>query len=344
MAYQTGSAADQTDLFSKLNTFAAANGYTTAYYNGTTRFLALSRAADNVYVTFYWDGSDHAAIYQALGFSSGQQETPWGQADDSGNGENVLANIYKGRHVNNIGNGSFPTYHFFAYTNPYAIHVVLEFSIGLYRHFGFGMLNKRSVWTGGAFAFGHHWATQNIFSVYDRPDHEAHSIGLDNLFQPKGGTYSNNTNAGGTLHIEGMINQPASGKWGHCVRENTTQYYVDTDRAAVDRIRISGSWRSGIPVGQYGWLLPDLTNGFVPIIPMDVYYHDGDGGDANSDHWYRLGFMANIGHIHLEGIDPAQVIIIGADDWVAFPTVRKAKIGNNNQESWNQGLMYRKDV
>jgi len=33
MAYQTGSATDQTDLMSKLSTFAQANGFTEDYYN-----------------------------------------------------------------------------------------------------------------------------------------------------------------------------------------------------------------------------------------------------------------------------------------------------------------------
>ena len=48
MAYETGSASGQTDLISKLSTFAQANGYVEEYYNGTNRFLALSRAADDL--------------------------------------------------------------------------------------------------------------------------------------------------------------------------------------------------------------------------------------------------------------------------------------------------------
>jgi hypothetical protein len=342
MAYQTGSATGQTDLFSKLNTFAAANGYTTDYHNGTNRFLALSRSADGVYVTFYWDGVDHVALYQALGFSATYQEQPWNQANDSGNGNSVLGSISTGRHVNLIGNGPFPTYHFFAYTNPYAIHVVLEFSAGLYRHFGFGKINKETIWTGGAFCYGHHWAPEAGFSIFDDPTNIAHSIGMDNLFQPQGGTYASNVGAGGTLHVEGLPNQPSGGKWGHACREATDDLYVGTDRASVQRVRISGSWRAGIPLAQYGWLLPDLSNGFIPIVPMLFFYHDGDASSTPND-WYYLGSMPNIGHIHLEGIDPAQVITVGADDWVAFPGVRKAKVGSNNQESWNMGIIYRKE-
>ena len=44
MAYQTGSATDQTDLMSKLSTFAQANGFTEDYYNGTNRHLSLCQS------------------------------------------------------------------------------------------------------------------------------------------------------------------------------------------------------------------------------------------------------------------------------------------------------------
>ena len=57
MAYQTGTASDQTDLMNKLQTFAVANGFTLDNYDSTNRFVSISRPADNVYVTFYWDGT-----------------------------------------------------------------------------------------------------------------------------------------------------------------------------------------------------------------------------------------------------------------------------------------------
>jgi len=54
--------------------------------------------------------------------------------------------------------------------------------------------------------------------------------------------------------------------------------------------------------------------------------------------------VANVGHIHLHGIDPAQELVVGADTWIAFPMVRKSNIGGYNQESENAGIIYRKDV
>lgn len=341
MAYQTGSASDQTDLMSKLSTFAQANGFTQDYYNGTNRHLSLSRAADNVYVSFCWDAVSHIQMYQALGYSATHNEAPWNQANDSGNGTDQ-PDTYpdRERQVSAIGNGTFPTYHFFAYTNPYAIHIVLEFSAGLFRHFGFGKINKTGIWTGGAWCAGHLWNPGNSFSYYDIPYGSPHSVLTDGLLIPGGsyyGTYS--INSGGTIHCEGLPNQVAAGKWGHCVYPSTTDVNVGNDRASNPRIRIAGGFRGGVALAQFGQFLPDLANGYVPIIPIEIFYYDSVLGE---DGIYYLGRMPNVGHIHLEGIDASEEITIGADTWIAFPMVRKSNIDGNNQESENAGIIYKK--
>jgi hypothetical protein len=90
---------------------------------------------------------------------------------------------------------------------------------------------------------------------------------------------------------------------------------------------------------MFGSLLPDLANGWVPIIPIEVYYMRSLSAN---DGMYYLGNLPNVGHIHLEGIDPAQEITIGADTWIAFPMVRKSDVGGDNQESENAGIVYKK--
>ncbi len=348
MAYQTGSATNGTDLFSKLSTFAQANGYVEEYYNGTSRFLSLSRAADALYVTFYWNNTDTAAIYQALGFSAGQQETPWGQVDDSGNGSVDINDLHPGRVVNGIGAGPFTAYHFFAYDSPsYSIHIVLEFSPGLYRHFGFGQLSKSGAWIGGAWVGGHLWnpAGNPVFNQYSIPNSTKHSILLDGRLSPGTALFGNyDTNAGGTLHLEGFDGQAVGAKWGHCVDPGASVTGVGNDRGGTDRTRIAGGVRQGIAISQFGFLLPDLGSGFIPIIPIETYYHKDNADISTGNDWYYLGKMGNVGHIHLEGITPAQELTVGAETWIAFPAVRKANAGGANQESENMGLIYNKVV
>lgn len=341
MAYETGTASDQTDLMNKLSTFAQANGYTQDYYNGTNRHLSLSRSVDNLYVSFAWDGADYIQIYQALNYEAAHDEEPWDQDNDSGNGTND-PDTYpdRGRQVSAIGSGSFTKYHFFAYTNPHNIFVVLEFSPGLYRHFGFGEIDKTGTWTGGAWVGGHLWNPGDNFASYDYPAAAWHSVLLDANSYTTGtyyGIYS--TGAQATLHCEGLPGQAASSKWGTCVYYQLDDVDIGTDRDGNSRIRICGGFRGGPSACQFGIFLPDLSNGFVPIIPIDIFYFNGDGG---VDGVYYLGRLPNVGHIHLEGIDPAEEITVGSDTWIAFPMVRKSNIGGNNQESRNAGIIYKK--
>ncbi len=345
MAYQTGTATDQTDLMSKLSTFAQANGYTEDYYSGANKHLSLSRSADNLYVSFMWDGVDYIGMFQALGYAGGSAESPWNQADDSGNGNSDFdSNPDQGRQVSAIGAGAFTAYHFFADTSPYTIYIVLEFSPGLYRHFGFGLIQKTGTWTGGAWCVGHLWNPGGFtaFTAYDTPGHNAHTVLMDNVLtqrQTYFGTYNND--AGGTLYIEGMPNQAGASKWGHSISNTVDDADIGTDRGSNARIRIAGGCRGGLALSQFGRFLPNLSNGFIPIIPMELFYNDGDNSDAG---WYYLGVMPNIGHIHLHGIDAAQELTVGADTWIAFPTVRKSNVGGDNQESENSGIIYKKVV
>jgi len=341
MAYQTGSATDQTDLINKLQIFAVANGFVLNYYNGTNKHCSLMRAVDNVYVSFAWDGIDTIAMYQALGYAGGYAEQPWNQSDDSGNGSDTIpSQIDQGRQVSRIGNGAYTAYHFFAYTNPYSIHCALEFSPGLYRHFGFGKLDKVGTWTGGAWCAGHLWNWADDFSQYDIPFSHAHTVLMDGAC--KFG-YSNfdvyNDNSSGTLHVESLPGQDASSKWGISVHNGNEDVSMFEDRGSNPRIRIAGGCRQGPAISQLARYLPDLSNGFIPIIPMEVFYcRSYQAGDG----WYYLGRVHNIGHIHLHGIGPAQELTIGADTWKAFPTVRKSNVGGNNQESENSGIIYKK--
>ena len=343
MAYETGTASDQTDLMSKLSTFAQANGYGEDYYSGGNKRLSLSRPADDCYVSFAWDSVNTIAVYQALNYEGAHDEEPWDQDDDSGNGnDNLPTDIDKGRQVSRIGDGPFTAYHFFGYTNPYSIHIVLEFSPGLHRHFAFGYLNKTGTWTGGAFCGGHLWNFGGAipFQYYDLPGNETHTVLLDGALvvdQFVKSTY--NTDAGGTLHIEGMPNQDGASKWGHSISNRVLDAYVGTDRDGNSRIRIGGGCRQGPAVRQFGPYLPNLANGFVPIIPMEVFYNDGEN---SADGWYYLGRVSNVGHIHLHGIDPGQELTVGAETWIAFPAVRKSNIGGYNQESRNMGIIYNK--
>ncbi len=342
--YETGTATSQTDLINKLQIFAVANGYTLDNYDAGNRFCSISRSADNLYMTFYWNATDTIAMYQALAYSGGSAQTPWTQTDDSGNGHSTLGLIDRGRQVSAIGNGPYTAYHFFATTNPYCIYAVVEFSPGLYRHFGFGMIAKQETWTGGAWVAGHLWnpGGSTPFDYYASAGNGAHSVLLDGaLNQNVNYAKVYNTSAGGTLHCEGLPGQDGSSKWGHCIYNEVADAYVGTDRGSNPRVRIGGGCRYGPALSMYGPHLPDLSAGSIPIIPMEVFYNRGEGSE---DGWYHLGTTPDMGHIHLHGIDPGQALTVGSDIWLAFPAVRKSSVGGTNQESDNMGITYKKVI
>lgn len=339
MAYETNSAASQEDLISKLFTFAVAQGWTRDLLDTSNNKASMH--INNCYVHFRWDGTDAdcIALYQSLGYVPGND--PWNHTDDSGQGTTGTA-LNQQRRVHGIGTGPYPAYHFFAQTDPDVIWVVLEYASGLYRHFGFGSIIKAGSWTGGEFVAGHYWADEN--AVYlDDPTHYYHSVQLDGWHRMD--TFNTHVatqnHVGATLHVEGMEHQNATSKWavvGGGMKASIA--YIGTDRAGNPRYWAQGGVRNGPAVLQYGWLSPSVNDGFIPMIPIEIFYVDKEavGGDA----MFYLGRAPGIAHVQHEGIQVAQEITIDADTWMVFPVTRKRYEQDNNEESWNMALMYKK--
>ena len=154
MSYQNGTATSIADLFTKLNTFAAANGWTVDYSASDRLFLTRSGASDSVSVAFRWASSSPtcAGIYQHTAFINSSTD-PGSHTNDSGQGaiSGTNATLLTGRNVP-LTNGSMQ-YWFFE--SDYYIYVVAETASNQVVHFGFGELVQRGSWTGGAFSYGY---------------------------------------------------------------------------------------------------------------------------------------------------------------------------------------------
>lgn len=153
MAYQTGTASSQEDLMNVLQTFAAANGWTVDIMSTTNDWMALNNGS--VFVQFRWDNSTGIAMFQSTAFS-GTGIAPGNHTGDDGCGfldasAPYNSTVSSGRRIT-VGNGPYTAYHFFTDGTTKYIHVVLEYSPGLYRHFSFGTINKVGTWTGGQYA------------------------------------------------------------------------------------------------------------------------------------------------------------------------------------------------
>lgn len=336
------------DLMAKVSTFAVSTmGWTEEYYeNSTYKIMTLSKGS--CIVSFYWDANDaepdSIAMYQSLGYL-GDPPTyyPWDQTDDSGFGHTDSTSPDQGiqRGIKFIGAGPYTSLHLFGSTSPDpdVVYCVLEYTPGIYRHFAFGNVEKFGTWTGGEFVSGHQWTRYNSGQDLDVPSSTYHSVLLDGAYVNGDGQGTPYKRAGATVHCESLPNQDVAGKWGAVgyAYGMTTPANL-TDTAGEDMLTLYGGCRNGPAVAQFGWQEPDISKGYIPIIPIELYYVDTS---TSPDNYHYLGRLANCGHIQMKGLDPNSTITIGADTWRVFPAVRKSRVGGNNEESWWMGLIYK---
>lgn len=309
----------------KLQTFAAANGWTVDNFDTVNDKLSMHRGT--IYVHFHWDNTDDIGMFQSLGYVSAGTGVG-SHTDDSGNLAAETGAITSG-HVIDIDNGPYTAYHFFddnSGTYPY-LHVVVEYDADFFRHFTMGQIEKFGTWTGGEFACGNTVADGSANEPYRRTK-----------FHPFDGNCTSNS-IGGYLHVEGLPNQAGSGKWGVFGDYETSR---GNDTAAVARAVIWGGVRNG-PITLDANTFPiSSAQAFVPFQPITVTYCDTS---TTPDHHYLLGFAPDMRSVNIDSYVPGEEITFGGDTWKIFPWVNKSfDLGSGLEQSGNAGVAYKKLV
>lgn len=330
--YQTGSATSQADLMNLLQTFAVAQGWTLNIYSSTDRWMAINNGS--VYVQFRWDLSTSIAMFHSTGFT-GTGTAPGNQSGDDGCGSLDASAPYDaavsgGRRIGVIGNGPYTAYHFFADGTTNYIHVVLEYSPGLYRHFSFGTISKIGTWTGGQYAVGHILTGVSLGIPAAGTHSQLFGGGLT-------GSTTAEANLAGSVRVEGMANQSVGQQWMILTQQTAS---LGNDRAGNARIAGIG----GVVTGNYwmqgmGFFRADLLNGFVPHIPIPIMWRDTTPAP---DQHMLLGFAPDMWHVQMANLSPGQEYTIGGETFKVFPLVRKQTTSNSVEESRNCGIVYRK--
>jgi len=307
-------------LFTDLSSFATTNGWTQDSIDLGNNELELSRG--NVFVQFQHD-DDNISVHHSLGFSGGAG--PGTQTDDSGNGK-VSTPFTSERRVDNIGAGPFTNLfmHTDSTTGTY-IHCILEYAPGLYRHFGFGTITKIGTWTGGEYAYGHHWLASGQASITD----DRHTILFDSI-------HDDTNNESATLHVEGLNDQPGASKWG--INWSGSTATTGTDTAGNARVAIVGTSRDGFLSNMAIWLRANVSNGFIPMIPVQLFYRHTT---PSPEQWRLLGTMKDIRMMNIFNLEPQEEFTVGSDTWKVYPMTRKANAGGQ-EESKNMGIAYKK--
>lgn len=316
--FETGTATNISDLFSRLATFATTAGWTNDHSASDRLFLTRS----GVSVAFRWSTTSPtcAGVYQHTAFVNSSTD-PGNHTNDSGQGaiSGTNATLLGGRHVQLVN--SSMAYWFFEsdVSGANYLHCVAEIAPLQYVHFGFGALQKLGTWTGGEYSYGQR---VNV-AITSSTDPDASWL-LDGLA----------TGAGtlpflGVVHAESLPNQTASGKWGVCWAGGLS---AGNDRAGVAREFFQGGYRAGPTQYLFNRFGGSAVSGLIPLCAIEVWYRN-----RSLARWHPLGLMRDVRSINMQFWEGGQEVTVGSDTWLVFPINQKS--GSNG--GW-LGVGYKK--
>lgn len=318
MAFTNQTTTTLADLISKLDTFLAAQGWTTNHTPANGEWAARKTAAGvDVALATQWDTSTPGAlgIYQHWGGAYNTGLSPWAQVGDSGNGKASTSNatIITGR-IANIGNTPLQ---FWCFEGDYYFHVEVEIASGQFVRFGAGHLDKINDWTGGDYVYGHRQSGGGV-----RPLLSGSSTSL--LDGQTWGVSGEELNCA-TVYLIGMLNQPAGGIYG-CVMGPQAAASIGNDRQGTPkaRVHLMGGFRSGPGVAAWGMFRGNTASGLLPGYPITIYHKDDLPGSPTDDIEGPLGRMPDVRGMNIKNYEGGDELTIGGDTWIIFPTFEKS--------------------
>lgn len=335
MAYQTGSAANLTELLDALRLFAIAQGWTVDKWTSASQLLFLRKGNCNVAM----QSATQSLTHFPNGVSTAYTDTVLRMALST----SITASLttYFGHpgslsttatdtdrvEVNNLV-GPFNAYHFFSGNetagDPAYIYIVLQVASDRYQHFGFGNIDKKGMThSGGAFlgGFARYWYRSqldlfNIGSVFnDPPSHGLPYSGVfgrtpvnaatENVYLPDAlpltwtGTQFTNWNSASAAT---PVPIPLATIW-----QRPANY-----AGAADAPKLLSNLIAA-PTSQW--------SGNLHLWPSPIIMGNGSQICYVGDH-------PNIRYCNMEGLGATQEITYGTETWMVFP--------NLTQRVWGQ--------
>lgn len=330
MAYSLVLPTNQEDIVTMFVNFATTNGWTQDELSaGTTRRAVIHKGS--CYMGLRWSAagaSGDIGLYQSTGYTGGTNVGS--HPGDSGSGQVTTGAVTSERRLNGIGDGPFTGMHLFAdSSNSRYIHAVLEYSSGLYRHFGCGLIDKIGTWTGGEYVCGTSWQPNtdisgNAINMHPWDSHIAPaSAGAAD-------THS-------TMRISGMANQSGGQTWGIFGASSGSS---SNDTAGNARIFLSGGGGSGDnpEMSVMGFLSASPSSGHIPLFKIPIAWKNQAVSPRQT---MLLGYAPDVRMVQMENFTPGQEVVVGTDTWKIFPGIRK-QFGGTGDRSQYMGFAYLK--
>lgn len=340
MAYINETTSSVADFISKLNTFLSGEGWTTHHDAGNGEFGARKTGTGiDVGFASQWDtGSpNNLGIYHFHGGAYNGSNSPWDQNDDSGNGaaSTTDATLAGQRYA---GLTSAPV-QYWCFAEDEDFKVVVQRSSLEFVHFGAGVLEKENDWTGGEYVYGHRQAPGISASVGVLGGTTALLDGLavDAPSQPQ-----NMEEYAATIHVEGLTNQPGSGKYAvNLGDQGSSNLGNDRQSTPQARIHFTGGFRAGPAALLWGWMYGNAASGLLPGYPITNFHWDRTADDV----YGPMGSMKSVRGMSIKDYAAGDEISIGGDTWTIFPTYKKwPGSGALTNTSGHQGIIYKKVV
>jgi len=309
MPYETGVSTSPSDLLAKMVTRMSTDGWTTVRLTGapgTQVSMSDGSAAVTTQFNFLADNSTSIANISCMP-SNG----------DSGSGVNFYAHtgspntsgtdgtfIHFGQKLSTADegfSGNSTAYHFFTGTTTSGryVHVVLEGTAGVFWHLCFGTIEKAGAFDGGAYMTassvrsqtdGVHWAFDWAKTTFVN----THWFRNDSHYITK----STTTDAGASRWFE---------NFSFAGNRTTTQHMPG-------------------PLYQGGL---QSFNQRTPFAPIWIHTFDSAAPTPTSTGWVIAGHIPDMRFVSMDGREPGETIVIGADTWHLFPMHRKTTDGTS---------------
>lgn len=342
MAFLDTTTSSLSDLLDKLNTFLGTTVGTWSTFRDAPNGEFAARKTGSGFDIGFACQHDTASpnslgIYHFHGAAINTGNAMWAQNDDSGNGaaSTSEASLALSRRVV-IGNTPLRMW---VFEDDHYFHAVVQTSTVTYRHFGAGLLTKYNDYTGGEYVYGHR--QDNLFSGNNSFIVGNNTYLLSGQLRDTTPGILNAEDYAATIHVEGLDNQPGSGKYAVCMgTQGSTNLGQDRQGTPQDRIHFLGGFGGGPferALSQYRGTKQRALNPMRPILPF--YWN------RTTDNIYGpMGEMPDVRGVNIKNFTAGEEVVIGSDTWVLFPISRNdgTDTVSGTTRTGYQGIAYKK--